>query len=179
MKITKQLQDLEMKLTKEKKTKFLKSLIFYLTFNLLLTGCSKSIENKLIGVWQIDYVEFNDQNISTVPVDEKYTMKLVKENNKKQFSIDGVKGSWLLDDSLLLFENIPESKTYIDSMFVVNDINGNSTIILQNGNQKIATIKDGLVIPTKVTYKMKVISVNLDQLILQIDGDLHTYNKVN
>tara|TARA_B110001452_G_scaffold87599_1_gene71610 strand:+ start:147 stop:653 length:507 start_codon:yes stop_codon:yes gene_type:complete len=168
-----------MKLTKEKKTKFLKSLIFYLTFNLLLTGCSKSIENKLIGVWQIDYVEFNDQNISTVPVDEKYTMKLVKENNKKQFSIDGVKGSWLLDDSLLLFENIPESKTYIDSMFVVNDINGNSTIILQNGNQKIATIKDGLVIPTKVTYKMKVISVNLDQLILQIDGDLHTYNKVN
>jgi hypothetical protein len=179
MKITKQLQDLEMKLTKEKKTKFLKSLIFYLTFNLLLTGCSKSIENKLIGVWQIDYVEFNDQNISTVPVDEKYTMKLVKENNKKQFSIDGVKGSWLLDDSLLLFENIPESKTYIDSMFVVNDINGNSTIVLQNGNQKIATIKDGLVIPTKVTYKMKVISVNLDQLILQIDGDLHTYNKVN
>tara|TARA_B110001450_G_scaffold83952_1_gene79834 strand:- start:787 stop:1293 length:507 start_codon:yes stop_codon:yes gene_type:complete len=168
-----------MKLTKEKKTKFLKSLIFYLTFNLLLTGCSKSIENKLIGVWQIDYVEFNDQNISTVPVDEKYTMKLVKENNKKQFSIDGVKGSWLLDDSLLLFENIPESKTYIDSMFVVNDINGNSTIVLQNGNQKIATIKDGLVIPTKVTYKMKVISVNLDQLILQIDGDLHTYNKVN
>ena len=101
------------------------------------------------------------------------------ENNKKQFSIDGVKGSWLLDDSLLLFENIPESKTYIDSMFVVNDMNGNSTIVLQNGDQKIATIKDGLVIPEKVKYKMKVISVNLDQLILQIDGDFHTYNKIN
>mgnify|MGYP001091544578 FL=1 len=179
MKITKQLQGLEMKLKKEKKTKFLKSLIFYLTFNLLLTGCSKSVENKLIGDWQIDYIEFKDQNISTVPVEEKYIMKLVKENNKKQFSIDGVKGVWLIDDSLLLFENIPESKTYIDSMFVVNDLNGNSTIVLQNGDQKIATIKDGLVIPEKVKYKMKVISVNLDQLILQIDGDFHTYNKIN
>jgi hypothetical protein len=30
-----------------------------------------------------------------------------------------------------------------------------------------------------VTYKMKVISVNLEELILQIDEDLHTYNKVN
>ena len=179
MKITKQLQDLEMKLIKEKKTKFFKSLIFYLTFNLLLVGCSNSVENKLIGDWQIDYIEFNDQNISTVPVDEKYIMKLVKENNKKQFSIDGVMGSWLLDDSLLLFENIPESKTYIDSIFVVNDINGNSTIVLQNGDQKIASVIDGLVVPEKVTYIMKVISVNLDQLILQIDGDFHTYNKIN
>ena len=179
MKITKQLQDLEMKLIKEKKTKFFKSLIFYLTFNLLFIGCSKSVEKKLIGDWQIDYIEFNDQNVSTVPVDEKYIMKLAKENNKKQFSIDGVKGIWLLDDSLLIFENIPESKTYIDSMFVVNDLNGNSTIVLQNGDQKIATIKDGLVIPEKVKYKMKVISVNLDQLILQIDGDFHTYNKIN
>ena len=179
MKITKQLQDLEMKLIKEKKTKFFKSLIFYLTFNLLFIGCSKSVENKLIGDWQIDYIEFNDQNLSTVPVDEKYIMKLAIENNKKQFSIDGVKGSWLLDDSMLLFENVPESKTYIDSMFVVNDINGNSSIVLQNGDQKIATIKEGFVVPEKVKYKMKIISVNLDQLILQIDGDFHTYNKVN
>ena len=175
----KQLQDLEMKLIKGKKTKIFKSLIFYLTFNISLIGCSKSVENKLIGDWQIDNIEFKNQNISTVPVGEKYTMKLAKENNKKQFSIDGVNGAWLLDDSLLLFKNIPESKTYIDSMFVVNDINGNSTIVLQNGDQKIATIKDGFVIPEKVTYKMKVISVNLEQLILQIDGDLHTYNKVN
>ena len=106
-------------------------------------------------------------------------MELIKENNKKQFSIDGVIGAWSLVDSSLLFENIPESKTYIDSMFVVNDINGNSTIVLQNGDQKIATIKNGFVHPEKVTYKMKLISVNLEQLILQIDGDLHTYNKVN
>lgn len=179
MKITKQLQDLEMKLIKGKKTKIFKAQIFYLTFNFLIIGCSKSVENKLIGDWQIDYIEFKDKNISNVPDDEKYTMKLLKENNKKQFSIDDVKGAWILDDSLLLFENIPESKTYIDSMFVVNDINGNSTIILQNGDQKIGTIKDGLIVPEKVKYKMKVISVNLEQLILQIDGDLHTYNKVN
>ena len=49
MKITKQLQDLEMKLTKEKKTKIFTALIFYLTLNLILTGCSNSIENKLIS----------------------------------------------------------------------------------------------------------------------------------
>ena len=168
-----------MKLIKGKKIKIFNSLIFYLVFSLLIVGCSKSVENKLVGDWQIDYIEFKDKNISNVPVGEKYTMKLVKENNKKKFSIDGVNGAWLLDDSLLLFENIPESKTYIDSMFVVNDVNGNSRIILQNGDQKIATIKDGFVVPEKITYKMKVISVNLEQLILQINGDLHTYNKVN
>ena len=179
MKITKQLQDLEMKLTKEKKTKTFTALIFYWTLNLILTGCSNTIESKLIGFWEIDYIEFKDQKISTVPVDEKYTMKLTKISNKRHFSIDGVKGSWLLNDSILLFENIPESKTYIDSMFVVNDINGNTSIILQNGDQKIATIKEGFVVPEKVKYKMKIISVNLDQLILQIDGDFHTYNKVN
>jgi hypothetical protein len=61
MKIMKQLQDLEMKLTKEKKTKIFRALIFYLTLNLLFTGCSNSIENKLIGFWQIDYIEFKDQ----------------------------------------------------------------------------------------------------------------------
>ena len=71
MKITKQLQDLEMKLTKEKKTKTFTALIFYLTLNLILTGCSNSIENKLIGFWEIDYIEFKDKKISTVPVDEK------------------------------------------------------------------------------------------------------------
>ena len=65
MKITKQLQDLEMKLTKEKKTKIFRAIIFYLTLNLLLTGCSNSIENKLIGFWQIDYIEYKDQKIST------------------------------------------------------------------------------------------------------------------
>ena len=179
MKITKQLRDLEMKLTKEKRIKILKSLLFYLIFSFVLNGCKSSVENKLIGVWQIDQIEFKDQNISSVPVSEKYSMELIKENNKKQFSIDGVIGAWSLVDSSLLFENIPESKTYIDSMFVVNDINGNSTIVRQNGDQKIATIKNGFVHPEKVTYKMKLISVNLEQLILQIDGDLHTYNKVN
>ena len=179
MKITKQLQDLEMKLIKEKRIKFFKSLLFYLTLNLWFTACTSSVESKLIGVWQIDHVEYNDQNTSIVPENERYSMELSKENNKKKFSIDGVIGSWLLKDSTLLFENIPESKTYIDSMFVINDGYGNSTIILQNGDQKIATIKDGFVVPEKVTYKMKVISVNLEELILQIDEDLHTYNKVN
>ena len=31
------------------------------------------------------------------------------------------KGSWYIKDSIFFFENIPKSKTYIDSIFVVND----------------------------------------------------------
>ena len=41
-----------------------------------------------------------------------------------------------IEDSLLFFENIPQSKTYIDSIFVVNDQWGSSSIVLQNGSQK-------------------------------------------
>ena len=84
MKITKQLQDLEMKLIKEKRIKIFKSLLFYLTLNLWFTACTSSVESKLIGVWQIDHVDYNDQNTSTVPENERYSMELSKENNKKK-----------------------------------------------------------------------------------------------
>ena len=52
MKITKQLQDLEMKLTKEKKTKTFTALIFYWTLNLILTGYSNNYRkqiNRILG----------------------------------------------------------------------------------------------------------------------------------
>ena len=77
------------------------------------------------------------------------------------------------------FENIPESKTLIDSIYVVNDKYGNSSLILQNGDQKIATIENGQLIPQKLISKMRIISVNLEQLNLLIEKDLHTYTKLN
>ena len=106
-------------------------------------------------------------------------MVISKKANKKTFTVENIQGTWYLKDSLLFFENIPQSKTYIDSIFLVNDQWGNSSIVLQNGNQKIASIKDGVIKPKKVISKMKIISVNLEKLNLLIDEDQHAYIKLN
>ena len=174
MKIMKQLLDLEMKLTTEKRTNILFLLILFLS-----TGCNHSLEKQLIGEWEIDHVTYSDGNFNTVPSGEKYTLSLQKNGNEKIFKVDNVYGSWELKDSTLFFENIPESKTLIDSIYVVNDKYGNSSLILQNGDQKIATIENGQLIPQKVISKMRIISVNLEQLNLLIDKDTHTYTKLN
>ena len=174
MKIMKQLLDLEMKLTTGKKTKILFLLLLFLS-----TGCNYSLEKQLIGEWEIDHVTYSDGTISTVPLGEKYTLSLQNNSNEKIFKVDNVYGSWDLKDSTLFFENIPESKTSIDSIFVINDKYGNSSLILQNGDQKIATLENGQIIPEKVISKMKIISVNLKQLDLLIEKDLHSYTKLN
>ena len=170
----KQLLDLEMKLTTGKKINIILLFLFFLS-----SGCNHSVEQQLIGEWEIDYVTFSDGSSSTVPSDEKYILSLRKNKNENVFNVDNVYGSWNLKDSTLFFENIPESKTLIDSIFVVNDKYGNSSLILQNGDQKIATIENGQLIPQKVISKMKIISVNLEQLNLLIEKDLHTYTKLN
>ena len=170
----KQLLDLEMKLITGKRIN-----IFLLFILFLYSGCNRSVEQQLIGEWEIDYVTFSDGSSSTVPVNEKYTLLLQKNKNKNIFNVDNVYGSWNLQDSTLFFENIPESKTLIDSIYVVNDKYGNSSLILQNGDQKIASIENGQIIPEKVISKMKIISVNLEQLNLLIEKDIHTYTKLN
>ena len=174
MKIMKQLLDLEMKLITGKRINIILLFILF-----LYSGCNRSVEQQLIGEWEIDYVTFSDGSSSTVPVNEKYTLLLQKNKNKNIFNVDNVYGSWNLQDSTLFFENIPESKTLIDSIYVVNDKYGNSSLILQNGDQKIASIENGQIIPEKVISKMKIISVNLDQLNLLIEKDIHTYTKLN
>ena len=174
MKIMKRLRDLEMKLIKGKKIKC----IFFL-FSFFFICCQQPIENKILGSWEIDHVSFSDGSISNVPNEERYTMVISKKANKKTFTVDNIQGTWYLKDSLLFFENIPQSKTYIDSIFLVNDQWGNSSIVLQNGNQKIASIKDGVIKPKKVISKMKIISVNLEKLNLLIDEDQHAYIKLN
>lgn len=174
MKIMKQLLDLEMKLITGKRINIILLFILF-----LYSGCNRSVEQQLIGEWEIDYVTFSDGSSSTVPVNEKYTLLLQKNKNKNIFNVDNVYGSWNLQDSTLFFENIPESKTLIDSIYVVNDKYGNSSLILQNGDQKIASIENGQIIPEKVISKMKIISVNLEELNLLVEKDIHTYTKLN
>ena len=174
MKIMKQLLDLEMKLITGKRINIILLFILF-----LYSGCNRSVEQQLIGEWEIDYVTFSDGSSSTVPVNEKYTLLIQKNKNKNIFNVDNVYGSWNLQDSTLFFENIPESKTLIDSIYVVNDKYGNSSLILQNGDQKIASIENGQIIPEKVISKMKIISVNLEELNLLIEKDIHTYTKLN
>ena len=174
MKIMKQLLDLEMKLITGKKINIILLFLFFLA-----SGCNHSVEQQLIGEWEIDYVTFSDGSSSTVPSDEKYILSIRKNKNENVFNVDNVYGSWNLKDSTLFFENIPESKTLIDSIYVVNDKYGNSSLILQNGDQKIATIENGQLIPQKVISKMRIISVNLEQLNLLIEKDTHTYTKLN
>jgi len=163
-----------MKLITGKKINIILLFLFFLS-----SGCNHSVEQQLIGEWEIDYVTFSDGSSSTVPSDEKYILSLRKNKNENVFNVDNVYGSWNLKDSTLFFENIPESKTLIDSIYVVNDKYGNSSLILQNGDQKIATIENGQLIPQKVISKMRIISVNLEQLNLLIEKDIHTYTKLN
>jgi hypothetical protein len=170
----KQLLDLEMKSITEKKI----NLIFLFLF-LLLLGCSRSLEQQLIGEWEIDHLIYSDGSSSIVPKNEKYTLSLIKKKNKNSFNVDDVYGTWSLEDSSISFENIPVSKTLIDSIYVVNDKYGNSSLILQNGNQKIAKLENGQIMPEKVISKMKIISVSSEQLNLSMDDDIHTYNKLN
>jgi len=170
----KQLLNLEMKLTTGK---IINSVFLFLLF--LLLGCNHSLEHKLVGKWEIDHVTYLDGSSSKVPDNEKYILLLQKNKKENIFSVDNVYGSWNLEDSTLYFENIPESKTLIDSIYVVNDKYGNSSLILQNGDQKIATVVKGQLIPEKVISKMKIISVDLEKLNLLIEEDIHTFTKLN
>ena len=66
---------------------------------------------------------------------EKYILSLRKNSNENVFNVDNVYGSWNLKDSTLFFENIPESKTLIDSIYVVNDKYGNSSLYYKMGTK--------------------------------------------
>tara|TARA_B110001452_G_scaffold83659_1_gene68395 strand:- start:852 stop:1358 length:507 start_codon:yes stop_codon:yes gene_type:complete len=168
-----------MRLITGKRTKTSYLILFSSILSLLFLGCKHSIDNDLLGVWQINTITYQEGEISIVPENQKYSIELSKKSSKKIFIIDDVIGTWKIKDSMLIFENIPYSKTHIDSIFVVNNKNGNSFLVLQNGDNKIATIIGGNVIPEKVISKMKIISVNLEELNLLIDKDLYKYDKIN
>jgi hypothetical protein len=112
MKIMKRLRDLEMKLIKGKKIKF----IFFL-FSFFFICCQQPIENKILGSWEIDHVSFSDGSISNVPNEERYTMVISKKANKKTFTVDNIQGTWYLKDSLLFLKIFHNRKPILTLFF--------------------------------------------------------------
>ena len=123
--------------------------IFIFPFILLIISCSpesssqkttkkqdsssQKIPKKLIsGSWTVSSVMNSVGNIDSIPNEQKYILKLSADNKNKTFEVDNVKGNWDLKDSILTMENIPESKEYVDSIFIINDAYGNSEVILKS-----------------------------------------------
>ena len=79
---------------------------------------------------------------------------------------------------LLNLENIPEGRTFLDSIIIVNDSLGNSYLELKNGDEKIATISEGKLLPEIVTSSMQLISINIEELKLSKGGDIYVYKKL-
>ena len=137
-----------------------------------------STNEMLLGKWEVKEITWRDGSSEYVPDNERYILNLQVIKNKNQFNVDDVQGEWKLEDSSLILENIPESRTYIDSIFVVNDAFGNSSVVLKNGNQKIATISEGKIQPEKVISAMQLISINFEELNLSKDGNIYKYKKL-
>ena len=92
----------------------------------------KKIDKLISGSWTVSSVMNSVGNIDSIPNEQKYILKLSTDNKNKTFEVDNVKGNWDLKDSILTMENIPESKEYVDSIFIINDAYGNSEVILKN-----------------------------------------------
>jgi len=168
-----------MKLTRENNIFRITQIIISISLGLLiLHSCQeKSSNDNFTGIWEIEKKKWKNGSISIIPDNERHLLELSKIQNNNIFKVDNVSGNWLVKDSLLIFENIPESKTPIDSIFVVNDSIGNSSIILQNGNQIIATITESGIIPKKVTSQMIIVSIDGNKLLLSKEGDVYIYKK--
>jgi len=171
-----------MRLINEKKIN-INSKIYYPVFLclglIILYSCQKNSTNEmLLGMWEVKEITWKDGTSEYVPDNERYILNLQVIKNKNQFNVDDVQGEWKFEDSSLILENIPESRTYIDSIFVVNDAFGNSSLVLKNGNQKIATILEGKIQPEKVISAMQLISINFEELNLSKDGNIYKYKKL-
>jgi hypothetical protein len=172
-----------MKSIKEKKIKlpfFLNPILISIILIFITFSCvNNSLSKKIVGKWAIKSIKSMNGDLIYVPEQEYYELHLLNENNNRKFEVGEITGNWTLDDSLLIFKNIPESKTLIDSIFVINDSYGNSSIILQNGNQKIATITQNGIEPEKVTSVMELIFIDNNEIHLSSQGETYIYTKIN
>ena len=138
----------------------------------------KSNFNYLIGSWSLDNVERNNGHIDSVPENEKYQLILNSINSVNTFKDDDDSGSWKLEGSTLSFQNIPtNTTTYIDSVLIINDNNGNSKAVLKTGDTQVATINNKGVIAEKVNSSFELIYVNDNSMKLYKDGNLFNYTK--
>lgn len=132
----------------------------------------------LVGKWEFKEVTWQDGSSEYVPDNERHVLNIQVFNNKNQFNVDNVQGEWKLEDSSLILENIPEGRTLLDSIIVVNDSLGNSYLELKNGDEKIATISEGKLQPEIVSSSMQLISINNEELKLSKGGDIYMYKKL-
>ena len=86
-----------------------------------LFNCSKSIEQQLIGVWEIKYVKWDNSDSMEVPHYDRYQLSLERSNGSFIFHDDMQNGNWSFFDSTIFLTSTPICTTYIDSLFLVND----------------------------------------------------------
>ena len=107
-----------------------------------------------------------------------YFLQLKKSNGKLIFSDDEQKGTWSIEDSILSLESIPVCTTYVDSIFLINDAFGNSSLMLKNGDQKLGIVSSKGIEPEKIIYSMNLLYVNQKSLELYADGHSYYYKKI-
>ena len=168
-----------MKLTREKKIKyfFIKKLVVSCVL-ISLFNCSKSVEQQLIGVWEIKYVKWDNSDSMEVPHHDRYQLSLERSNGSFIFRDDMQNGNWSFFDSTIFLTSTPICTTFIDSLFLVNDELGNSTLILKNGEQKLGELTADGVVPERITYEMGFLGVSDTVLKLSSEGNTYMYKKI-
>ena len=143
-----------------------------------LFNCSKSIEQQLIGDWEIKYVKWDNSDSIEVPRHDSYQLSLERSNGSFIFHDDMQNGNWSFFDSTIFLTSTPICTTFIDSIFLVNDEQGNSTLILKNGEQKLGELTADGVVPERVTYEMGFLGVSDTVLKLSSEGNTYIYKKI-
>ncbi len=168
---------MKLKTGKRNKTFIAKALIIssiiFFTYN-----CSNSIEYQLIGNWEINYVKWGNGDSMKVPTNDKYQLVLEKINGKLIFRDDMQNGNWSYEDSILTLISTPICTTFVDSLFLINDDFGNSSLLLKSGEQNIGMLTPDGIIAEKVTYFMNFIDVNDSILQLSSEGNTYIYKKI-
>ena len=143
-----------------------------------LFNCSKSIKQQLIGIWEIKYVKWDHKDSMEVPQSDKYQLSLEKSKGSFIFHDDMQNGNWSFHDSTLFLTSTPVCTTFIDSLFLVNDEFGNSSLILKNGEQKLGELTQDGVVPERITYEMEFLAISDTGLKLSSEGNTYIYKKI-
>ena len=168
---------MKLKTGKRNKTFIAKGLIIY-SIIFFTYNCSNSIEYQLIGNWEINYVKWGNVDSMKVPTNDKYQLILEKINGKFIFHDDMQNGNWTFYDSTLFLTSTPVCTTYIDSLFLVNDEFGNSSLILKNGEQKLGELTQDGIVPERITYEMEFLAISDTVLKLSSEGNTYIYKKI-
>ena len=143
-----------------------------------LFNCSKSIKQQLIGIWEIKYVKWDHKDSMEVPQSDKYQLSLEKSKGSFIFHDDMQNGNWSFYDSTLFLTSTPVCTTFIDSLFLVNDEFGNSSLILKNGEQKLGELTQDGIVPERITYEMEFLAISDTVLKLSSEGNTYIYKKI-